>query len=242
MTSIFLSENIREDGSIVDEEAFNGAAASLYMGGVDTTVTSVMTFILQMLKNPEVQRLAQLEIDEVVGSDRLPAFNDMQDMPYVRGVCAEVWRLTVVLPLIPAHQTTEDDEYEGYHIPAGTTVFANAWAMAFNPEYFPDPYEFKPERWLGEKVHGPHPTDFVFGFGRRICPGQDWAEKLLFIVVSSMLSVFNIQSSVGEDGKPIPPNENYSLGFLRQLGSSQCKITPRSLKAASLLENSVFAK
>ncbi len=55
----------------------------------------MMTFVLQMLKNPEVQRRAQLEIDEVVGTDRLPTFDDTKDLPYVRGVCAEVLRCVV---------------------------------------------------------------------------------------------------------------------------------------------------
>ncbi|KLO09889.1 cytochrome P450 [Schizopora paradoxa] len=244
MASIFLSENTREDGSVTDEDAFTGAAATLYMAGVDTSVTAIMTFFLQMLKNTEVQRRAQLEIEKVVGSDRLPTFNDMQYLPYVRGVCAEALRFAVVLPLIPAHQTTEDDEFQGYCIPKGTIVLANAWAMAFNPEYFSDPYAFKPERWLPGAVNenGPRPNDFVFGFGRRVCPGQDWAEKMLFILVSSTLATFNIEYAIGEDGKPIVPNEEYAPGFLRQLGPPKCKITPRSLKAASLIESSILAE
>lgn len=56
-----------------------------------------MTFILQMLKNPEVQRLAHLEIEEQVGSDRLPTFEDMENLPYVRGVCEEVLRCVVAV-------------------------------------------------------------------------------------------------------------------------------------------------
>ncbi|KLO09888.1 cytochrome P450 [Schizopora paradoxa] len=245
ITSVFLSENTREDGSVLDEDLFTGAAATLYMGGVDTSATVIMTFFLQMLKNPEAQRRAQLEIDDIVGAERLPTFEDMQDLPYVRGICTEVLRFAVVVPLIPAHMTTEDDVFQGYQIPAGTLVFANSWkiaAMAFNPEYFPEPHKFKPERWLQKSVQGPRPNDFVFGFGRRVCPGQDWAEKLLFIVVSSILATFSIERAIGDDGKQISPNEEYALGFLRQLGPSKCKIIPRSPKAVSLIENSVLAK
>ncbi len=56
-----------------------------------------MSFVMQMLKHPEVQRRAQLEIDEVVGTDRLPTFDDIEDLPYVRGVCAEVLRCVVAV-------------------------------------------------------------------------------------------------------------------------------------------------
>ncbi len=51
-----------------------------------------MTFVLAMLKNPEAQRLAQLEIDRVVGTDRLPTFEDKENLPYVQALCAEVLR------------------------------------------------------------------------------------------------------------------------------------------------------
>lgn len=51
-----------------------------------------MSFVMQMLKYPEVQRQAQSEIEDVVGTDRLPTFEDMENMPYVRAVLAEVLR------------------------------------------------------------------------------------------------------------------------------------------------------
>lgn len=59
-----------------------------------------MTFILAMLKNPEVQRKAQEEIDSVVGNDRLPSFEDREQLPYVRAVCTEVLRYVDVRILI----------------------------------------------------------------------------------------------------------------------------------------------
>ena len=59
-----------------------------------------MTFILAMLKNPEVQRKAQEEIDSVVGNDRLPSFEDREQLPYVRAVCTEVLRYVDVRILV----------------------------------------------------------------------------------------------------------------------------------------------
>lgn len=51
-----------------------------------------MTFVLGILKNPEVQKRAQSEIDRVVGGDRLPAFEDAENLPYVNAVCEEALR------------------------------------------------------------------------------------------------------------------------------------------------------
>lgn len=69
----------------------------------DQSVSGLMTFFLQMLKNPEVQRRAQTEIDEVVGTDRLPTFDDMDALPYVRGVCSEIFRYILWSKFLRTH-------------------------------------------------------------------------------------------------------------------------------------------
>jgi len=243
MTTILLTDNALEDGSIIDEDGFREAAATLFIGGVHTTSTAIMTFVLGMLKNPDTQRLGQSEIDRVVGTGRLPSFEDKERLPYVHAICEETLRYASVGPLGFPHYTTADDEYKGYHIPAGTTVLANQWAMSYNPEIHEDPFAFKPERWLpqegGGEAKGPLPHNYSFGFGRRACIGQKWAEHLLFITVASMLAAFNIEKAIDKDGKPIEPNDQYVPGFARSLGPSKCRITPRSQKMASLIEHSV---
>ncbi|KLO06235.1 cytochrome P450 [Schizopora paradoxa] len=145
----------------------------------------------------------------------------------------------------PAHLSTEDDVYKGYHIPAGTMVLANTWAMSFDSDRYEDPSAFRPERWLSEKemekARGLRAKDYAFGYGRRVCPGQPWAEQLIFIAVASILAAFNIEAAVGEDGKLIPPNEDYLPSFVRSLGASKCNITPRSQKMVSLIEGAAEA-
>ena len=71
------------------------------------------------------------------------------------------------------HSNANEDEYLGYRIPAGSTIIANQWAALHDPALFPDPFEFRPERWLDEKgdlladPKIPAPTKVAFGFGRR---------------------------------------------------------------------------
>lgn len=72
---------------------FDSLAAS------ETTVTATMSFILAMLKYPEVQRKAQQEVDSVVGTDRLPEFSDQPHLPYLSAVLKEVLRYIVSLLL-----------------------------------------------------------------------------------------------------------------------------------------------
>ncbi|KAI0259753.1 cytochrome P450 [Gloeopeniophorella convolvens] len=97
----------------------------MYMTGSDTTVSVLQTFILAMLKYPEVQREAQAEIDNVVGNSRLPDFSDQDSLPYVNAVLKEALRWHPVLPLAIPHRTTQPHTYNGYFIPVGATVIGN---------------------------------------------------------------------------------------------------------------------
>ncbi|KAF9236656.1 cytochrome P450 [Melanogaster broomeanus] len=118
---------------------------------------------------PEVQRKAQAEIDAVVGSDRLPTIQDREQLPYISALVLELLRWFVIVPLGITHVTTEDDVYEGYWIPKGTYIFPNMWKMMHDPEVYPDPFLFKPERFAPGEGQAPEadPHNGIFGFGRR---------------------------------------------------------------------------
>jgi cytochrome P450 len=76
-----------------------------------------------MAMHPEFQTKAQEEIDSVIGTHRLPEFEDRPLLPYVEAVYREVMRWKPVLPLGLPHATTEDDVYDGYFIPKGGPFF-----------------------------------------------------------------------------------------------------------------------
>jgi Cytochrome P450 len=104
----------------------------------------VQTLFLVMALYPEVQKKAQAEIDAVVGPNRLPDFHDRPTLPYINAVVKESSRWNLVLPLgrpiviiivvtiltsseaVP-HMSITDDEYNGFYIPKGTVIIANAW-------------------------------------------------------------------------------------------------------------------
>lgn len=124
-----------------------------------------------MITHPEVMKKAQAEIDSVVGSDRLPTFSDRYSLPYLDCVMTEVLRMGVAVPLGLPHRLMEDDVYRGMFIPKGTLVFANVWNILRDEALYPEPFEFKPERYLVEAdeltVRRRDPRQYVFGYGRR---------------------------------------------------------------------------
>ena len=82
-----------------------------------------------MSLNQDIQRMAQAELDSVVGPNRLPDHNDRASLPYINAIIKEVMRWHTVVPLGVPHYTSEDMEYRGYFIPKGSVVLENIWAM-----------------------------------------------------------------------------------------------------------------
>ncbi|KAL0953639.1 hypothetical protein HGRIS_004844 [Hohenbuehelia grisea] len=174
-TSRLLTRN--PNPSPQEEEAMKSAASSLFGGGSDTSSSSIHAFVLAMLLFPDVQRKAQAELDAVVGPDRLPTFADRKDLPYIDAMVLEILRWHPVVPMGVVHRAKEDDMYEGYLIPKGAILLPNAWFMLNNPDTYPEPRKFDPERFIATETHkpAPDPTDSCFGFGRRRCPGASYS-------------------------------------------------------------------
>ncbi|KAF8263061.1 cytochrome P450 [Lactarius quietus] len=204
----------------------------MYFGGADTTASALQTFILAMTLFPEAQRKAQAEIDQVVGSSRLPDFEDQDALPYVQAVLKEVLRWHPVIPLGSVHSAMVSDVYKGYYIPAGTIIIPNIWyasfkAMMHDPEVFPDPERFLPERWLS--LDAPAFPTQAFGFGGRRCPGRYFARPSVWLNIVGILATFDI--SLTDE----IPEQVYSSGVVSYVKPFRCNIKPRSATAASLV-------
>ncbi|CCL99947.1 uncharacterized protein FIBRA_01972 [Fibroporia radiculosa] len=242
----FLSSLLEEasgKGSLTEEieHDIKGAAAQIRcLAGTETTVSTIITFILAMVLYPEVAKKAQAEVDAVVGHSRLPDFDDRASLPYLECVVKEVFRWGCPVPLALAHQSVSDDEYRGYHIPAGTVIIPDIWqvAMMRNSTIYPDPERFSPERFENldaDTMAKIDPTKIVFGFGRRICPGRTFGDSTVWLAFVSMLSVFDIRKARDAAGQEITPAPDFSDGLIRHPPSFKCDITPRSSKAAELI-------
>ncbi|KAI9063873.1 cytochrome P450 [Trametes sanguinea] len=223
------------------EEACRGAAATAYAGGADTTYTAVYTFFLAMAIHQDAQKQAQAELSAVVGSDRLPEFHDRSSLPFMNALIKEVLRWHVISPMGVPHQCVADDVYEGYRIPQGSLVIPNIWAMARDESAYPDADCFRPERFLRDGKINPDmrdPATFVFGFGRRICPGLHFVDMSLFITFASILHVFDIGPELDEHDEPVPVRMKFNETSLTARPEMfGCSIQPRSEQAALLVHS-----
>ncbi|KAL5313142.1 hypothetical protein ACEPPN_018875 [Leptodophora sp. 'Broadleaf-Isolate-01'] len=196
----------------------------LFSAAASTTASLAMSWVLLMVLNPQWLSKMQEELDRVVGPDRLPTFDDIPQLPMVRAVVKETARLRPVTAGGIAHKTTADDVYNGFFIPKGSLIHANLWAIQRDPELYPEPDTFNPNRWLSPKfstyreplTQYPNCQNYsVFGFGRRLCPGSNIAERSLNIIVARLGWACNITKAKDvASGKDItPPSYDYVKGL-----------------------------
>lgn len=100
---------------------------------------------------PYILEKVQAEVDEHIGNDRLPDFSDIKRIPFITALIRELFRWRTVAPLAIPHATIEDDEYAGYFIPKGATVFALSQYIHEDEELYLDHGTCRPERFLDEK-------------------------------------------------------------------------------------------
>ncbi|KAK5129958.1 hypothetical protein LTR08_002675 [Meristemomyces frigidus] len=233
----------------LSETHFSYVPASLFGAGSDTTASTLCSAILGLVTHPSVLRAAHAELDSVIGSDRAPTFADEVNLPYIRALAKETlrWRPVAVLGGTP-HASTEADVYEGWHIPTGTPILGNNWAINLNEEYYPNPHHFDPVRflsdsermkmgitkqpYLGSKTHPAKAGHSSFGWGRRICPGADLAVNSLFIALSKLLWAYDIGPIEGREYDIF----DYTDGFNVRPRKFECVIRVRSERHRAVLQ------
>ncbi|KAI1624196.1 cytochrome P450 [Exophiala viscosa] len=192
-----------------------GAAGAISIAGGNTTWSTLMVCILNLVLHPAIQKKAQEQIDSVVGTDRLPSFEDREKMPYIEYIIQETTRWYPLSPLGVPHATLEDDMYKGMFIPKGSVVFANAYAMTHDERVYRHPDVFDPDRYVPEDQGGrgePFPEG-PFGFGRRVCPGQWLATAGVYIMLTTLLATTDICCPKDDQGKELPPKVMFTNGL-----------------------------
>jgi len=198
----FIKQQRTGKGKYFSDKQLSYMVQHLFMGSCDPETVTIRWAIMYCAANPEVQEKCYQQIMEHVGSDRTPKLEDRQNLAYVDATIHEVQRMCNIFPLITRH-ASKDMEIAGYHIPKGTIVCASAYNVHMNPNSYPMPREFKPERWLNDDGHMTPKEDFIpFGLGRRYCVGVALARMELFLIFTSLLQRY--QFSFTTKSEPAP--------------------------------------
>ncbi|KAK8050089.1 hypothetical protein PG994_011819 [Apiospora phragmitis] len=153
-----------------------------YLGGglldaaVDTTYSTALTFVKVLAARPEIMKKAQAEVESVCGlENRPPQPQDINKLPYLRACYSEILRWRPPAPNNLPHVLDADDTVGGYHLPKGTILLQNTWAIERDPEIYHEPDVFDPER------------------GRRQCPGDLFAVSSVLMVAAKLVWGFELE-------------------------------------------------
>ncbi|KAJ3785926.1 cytochrome P450 [Lentinula aff. detonsa] len=215
-------------------------ASAFMIGGVETTAAIMQWFSALIPAYPEIQKKAQEELDRVVGRDRLPTVEDEKNLPYCHAIIKEVERCHNPFWLGTPHVASEDFTYRGQFIPKDTVVVLNTWTMHHDASRHPEPDSFSPDRYINDSLTSadsanltdPYQRDhWMFGAGRRICPGMIVAEREIWLTISRMLWAFTMESLPDE---PIDLKEYDGLSG-RSPVPFRINLIPRHDKVAQVL-------
>jgi cytochrome P450 len=163
-----------ETGEGMTDQQLRDEVTTLFLAGYETTSIALTWAWDFLTHHPDVMEKLQAEVDAAIG-DRMPTFADLMKLPYSRMILQETLRIRPPAWQLP-RTAIEDDEIDGYPIPAGTTVTGLIYMCHFHPDEWDNPDAFDPERFSPEKSEKRHKFAYMpFGAGQRKCIGMDFA-------------------------------------------------------------------
>lgn len=172
----------KESKPIFTDDQLMMILLDLFIAGTSTTTTNLDFLLLHMAVYQDIQRKVKEEIAANIGLEKLPEIEDKIKLPYTEAFMTEVQRTCGVTPIIGPRRTFQDVTFENYSIPKNAPILINIHSVHMDPDIFPNPHEFKPERFLKNGIYQPDENMLVFGKGRRRCPGEVLARTALFLL------------------------------------------------------------
>ncbi|XP_068461030.1 cytochrome P450 1D1 [Clinocottus analis] len=200
---IALCEDKEEnkDMSVLSDSQIIHTVIDIFGAGFDTIIAGLEWSLLYLIKYPDIQERIHQEIDDHIGTARLPMFSDKPKMPFTEAFIYEVFRHASYIPFTIPHCTTRNTTLNGYFIPKDTCVFINQYQVNHDLDLWCDPETFRPERFLGssgllnkeltEKV-------LIFGMGKRRCLGDGFARLEMFVFLTTLLHGLRIENVSGQ--------------------------------------------
>ncbi|CAG7881722.1 unnamed protein product [Brassica rapa] len=203
----------------------------LFLGGTDTSKQTIQWTMAEIINNPSTMERMREEIDSVVGKSRLIQETDLPNLPYLQAVVKEGLRLYPPIPVF-GRRLQEGCVMGGFYVPEKTTLVVNGYAVMRDSDYWENPDDFKPERFLASS--GSEQEDATkekvlkylpFGSGRRGCPGTNLAYIFLGTAIGMMIQCFDWKI----EGDKVNMEETLSGMVLTMAHPLKCTPIPRGL-------------
>ncbi|XP_052850420.1 probable cytochrome P450 311a1 [Drosophila gunungcola] len=184
----------RFEGQPLSRKEIRDEVNTFVFAGVDTTTASMSFVLYALAKYPETQSRLRKELLELPGT----GFSDpdtLNELPYLEALIKEVLRLYTIVPTT-GRQTTQSTEIGGRTYCAGVTIWINMYGLAHDKLYYPDPYAFKPERWLEDGGSAPPAFSYIpFSGGPHVCIGRRYSLLLMKLLTARLVMEFDLELS-----------------------------------------------
>jgi cytochrome P450 len=189
----------------------------MFSAGTETSSTVLDWAMAELMRNPRVMAKVQAEIRESFKGKTSIEESDVQALKYLKLVIKETFRLHPPIPLLP-RACRDECVVDGYTIPLKSKVMVNIWSMGRDPEYWPEPETFKPERFENSSVDflGNHFEFIPFGAGRRICPGMNFGLANVELPLAQLMYHFDWKMPEGMSPDDIDMSETEGVATPRK--------------------------
>jgi cytochrome P450 len=182
LSMLMLADDPENPGERMSDVQVRDEALTLFLAGHETTANALTWTWYLLSKHPEVEARFHAEIDAVLTGGRAVTPEDVSALKYTEHVFAEALRLYP--PAWALGRMAKADFTLGEHrIPAGSILLMSPAVTQRDPRWFPEPDQFRPERWADPAFKPPKFAYFPFGGGARVCIGERfaWMEGILLL-------------------------------------------------------------
>ncbi|NXN98244.1 CP2J2 protein, partial [Rhinopomastus cyanomelas] len=181
-----------------DEDNLVCVINDLFLGGSETSSTTLYWGLLYMVANPDIQEKVQKELDAVLSLTQLISYEDRKKLPYTNAVVHEIQRFSNIVFVGLPRTCVRDTTLLGFPVKKGTIIMPNIASVLYDPEQWETPRQFNPSHFLDKEGNfTPREAFLPFSAGHRVCLGEHLARTELFIFFANLLHAFTFRLPEG---------------------------------------------
>jgi cytochrome P450 len=186
-----------ETGEGMSDAQLRDEMVTLFTAGHETTATSMAWTLYLLAQHPEVVKRAKVEIKATLGQRNRPSADDLRAMPYLSQIISESLRLYPPA-WIMSRLSLGPDRFGDYVLESNRGVLVSPYVLHHDPDNWPDPERFNPDRFAPEQSKERHPYAFLpFGGGPRLCIGNQFALMEMQALLTVLLHRFDLRPMPG---------------------------------------------
>jgi len=198
-----LLDAVDENGQGMDDKQLRDEVLTLLVAGHETSANALAWTWYLLTQHPEVEERLHAELDQILAG-RIPTVEDLPQLDYTRMVLEEAMRFYPPVWML-MRRTVQDDEIDGYHIPANSYILWSIYFCHRHPDFWEKPEQFYPEHFSVEcSATRPRHAYIPFGIGPRACIGNTFATTEMQLVLATIAQRYRVSLVPGHPVEPEP--------------------------------------